>query len=289
MHENGTEPAAPPAIRHSVSRQKKRRNATPVTAWRMERIMNAKSTDGFTEKGPHACIPGEPETKKEPDVSESESLVEEVFGDIKNKIITRQYTPGEKLTVRKLREDYGISETPVKLALNRLAASGLVESVPYKGMWVRKFEFQEIKDIFEARLMIELFCKDAVIETIKRDESYAVRLQRLLQESNRAVGYCIEHHTSENFDACTPHDNALHMALVESCRNPQIISLYEGLRTHLAMYWSFEGHTVERLRTVSREHEEIVKAAVLCDGEGLGKHIARHIYGTVQIFREVLC
>ncbi|MCX8011744.1 MAG: GntR family transcriptional regulator, partial [Desulfobacterota bacterium] len=65
-----------------------------------------------------------------------QSLVEIAYKALKKDITERVLAPGQKIIIREINERYGISETPIKQALNRLIAEGLVESIPRRGVRV---------------------------------------------------------------------------------------------------------------------------------------------------------
>lgn len=214
-----------------------------------------------------------------------ELLADEVAQKIREKIQSQQYQPGDRLTVRLLCEEFGTSETPVKQALNQLVATGLVVSVPKCGMRVRTFNFQDMKDNWEARLMIEQFCASPAVERARHDEGFVSHMQELLALSNSEYGKCIADYTNENFIKLHEHDRILHNELVRCCRNEQIMSMYNSLNAHSCMFAGYGCHTPETLRQVQKQHTEIVNQLLLCDVDGLKKVLEQHIYSTVQIYR----
>lgn len=215
----------------------------------------------------------------------AELLADEIAQKISAKIQTQQYKAGERLTVRRLCEEFGTSETPVKQALNQLVTTGLVVSVPKCGMRVRTFDFLDMKNVWEARIMIEQFCAGSAVETARRDEEFVQRIQSILRISNEEYEKCIQNFTQENFAPLHHHDNMLHIEIVNCCQNQEIISMYNGLNAHSGMFVGFRCHTPETLKDVQRQHTEIVKQLLLCDVKGLKKAIGQHIYTTIQIYR----
>ena len=67
------------------------------------------------------------------------SLVDVVADKIRQNIYTGKYEAGKKLIVRELSEEFGVSHTPVKDALNRLISEGYVEALPRRSMVVRTY------------------------------------------------------------------------------------------------------------------------------------------------------
>ena len=66
------------------------------------------------------------------------SLSEAVYEELKRRISGGMYEPGEKLVTKEIAEDFGVSRTPVIVAVNRLAAEGIATAVPQQGVFVKK-------------------------------------------------------------------------------------------------------------------------------------------------------
>lgn len=216
----------------------------------------------------------------------SELLADEIAQKIRAKIQNQQYKAGQRLTVRLLCEEFGTSETPVKQALNQLVTTGLVVSIPKCGMRVRTFNFQDMKNNWEARMMIEQFCASSAVEFARHSEQFVSHVQEILRISNEEYERCIKAYTKENFNLLHEHDRVLHTELVKCCQNEQIMDMYNSLNAHAGMFMGFSCHTPETLKGVQKQHIQIVDQLVLCNVEGLKKEIERHIYSTIQIYRQ---
>ena len=216
----------------------------------------------------------------------AELLADEIAQKIRAKIQNQQYKAGQRLTVRLLCEEFGTSETPVKQALNQLVTTGLVVSIPKCGMRVREFNFQDMKNNWEARMMIEQFCAVSAVELARHDEEFVTHVQEILRISNAEYERCIKDYTKENFNLLYERYRALHMELVKCCQNAQIMEMYDSLNAHAGMFVGYACHTPGTLRQVQVQHTEIVHQLVFCDVEGLKKEIEKHIYSTIQIYRQ---
>src|SRR5688572_13758933 len=79
---------------------------------------------------------------------EPESLSAEVVQRLEIEILKGQRRPGDRLDERQLAEQYGVSRTPVREALQRLAASGLVVSRGRQGLQVAQLSLADLLDAF---------------------------------------------------------------------------------------------------------------------------------------------
>lgn len=85
----------------------------------------------------------------------SDSVVDVVYEKLKLMCAQYRLMPGERINEGELAKSFGVSRTPLREALARLYAEGLVSSVPGKGFFCRKLDVQEVFSLFELRKAIE--------------------------------------------------------------------------------------------------------------------------------------
>ena len=86
---------------------------------------------------------------REPEEGKKETLVDIICRNIRRDIIVGELIPGEKLMAKDLAEKYGTSETPVKLALNRMISEEVVENYPRQGMVIKPMTLSDAEEIFD--------------------------------------------------------------------------------------------------------------------------------------------
>lgn len=74
-----------------------------------------------------------------------------IYSILREKIVLGDYKPGQILKEKELTGEFNIGRTPLRELLIRLNAEGLVEIVPYSGVYVSSVEFQELVDVMEVR------------------------------------------------------------------------------------------------------------------------------------------
>jgi DNA-binding GntR family transcriptional regulator len=82
-------------------------------------------------------------------------LMEQVYKQIKEKIIYGQLKAGQLLTVGEISDYYQVSKTPVRDAFNALKHDGLLDVLPYKGYIVSSIDARDLKDLFSLRVLLE--------------------------------------------------------------------------------------------------------------------------------------
>jgi len=85
-------------------------------------------------------------------------LSEKAYHLIKEKIVTLELLPLSVIDERVLMEELGLGRTPIREALHRLAAEGLVNIVPRRGMFVANISITDLQKIFEVRMPMEGLC-----------------------------------------------------------------------------------------------------------------------------------
>src|SRR5689334_14256979 len=83
-------------------------------------------------------------------------ISEDIYAALRQRILACELAPGERLEVYHIAQQMGVSYTPVKDALRRLLAEGLISIRPRKGTFVSQIHPDSVRDSFELREAIEL-------------------------------------------------------------------------------------------------------------------------------------
>src|ERR671910_781993 len=92
--------------------------------------------------------------RTEPQI-EIRSVVDQVHGALLERIVAGELPPGSRLRQEALADELGVSRTPLREALVRLASEGLVEFTPNRGATVAERDFTDMEQAWGARLVIE--------------------------------------------------------------------------------------------------------------------------------------
>ena len=211
------------------------------------------------------------------------SLLDVVYSRVKDDILTGKYKPGERLIVKKMSEDLGVSHTPINESLNRLVTEGYVEFVPRKGMKVREIDVKEIAETYEIRLMIEIFCAEDTIARAREDSAYVEELRRLADAMSEG-GYARA--CEDGFAAFFENEAQFHRLQVSACKNKKMIGLYENLKANTMFYnrmvLSHMILTEARYIASVREHAGIVYAIIQSSTDLLKAGLCEHIRNTID-------
>ena len=204
-------------------------------------------------------------------MSKKITLVDQIYLNIKEDIGNKVLFPGQKINVKELSRKYEVSDTPVKQALNRLISDHMVISVPNKGMSVRHVSLEELDEIFDMRLMMDLYFMKDILSTF----SY----NKILQEHSALV---------QNKNGDTPYksstyysfDNAFHELYLTGSGNQKVIETFRNLNPF--MYSSYAYMQQPQLRNIEciEEHQAIFDAILRQNQDELKTAIENHILNT---------
>ncbi|PWU51008.1 GntR family transcriptional regulator [Micromonospora globispora] len=148
------------------------------------------------------------------------SAAERAYQHLKQAILEQVYPGGLLISEGEIAEAAGVSRTPVREALLRLEAEGLVALYPKRGALIRPVSAREIADVIEARRLVELHAAERVWP---RRAEIRADLARWLTEMRRA-------YAAGDVTALMAADRAFHATVVEAAGNEILAELYHRLR-----------------------------------------------------------
>ncbi|WP_179281318.1 GntR family transcriptional regulator [Paenibacillus sp. XY044] len=183
---------------------------------------------------------------------ERQDLNEQVYHILKNQILTREYKGGARLDLNDLSDKMGVSKTPVKLAIHRLANDGLVEVVSRSGTYVTQLTGKRIAEVMDARIMIEKWS----IEHLSKDDCEQLVVQ-LTEHVHRAkVNLESDHFDYQQF---LEADVLFHKAIVTMSHNQLISNQYELLNSFLYISRIFHFQNFDRSKEGIQEHAQLIE------------------------------
>jgi DNA-binding GntR family transcriptional regulator len=196
------------------------------------------------------------------------SLVARAYDEIKEKILTLYFLPGQYLNEGAVSALLGVGRTPVHQALQRLQVEGLVEIMPRKGVIVLPDSIGEIIKILESRAAVEAELARSAAQHATPEQARA--LQALARTAKPDAA------TSE-IDAFIAGDRAFHRLLAELAGNPVLSEFAQKLHERSIRYWYLHFWQTIDVRATSRQHGAIADAIARRDGETAAEALREHI------------
>ena len=197
-----------------------------------------------------------------------DSLTDQAYNILKEKILTKQFPPGMRLVDSQLAEEFGISRTPLRDAIRKLYEEGLATSHAGRGYCVFSPGRQDICEIFEIRLMIDVTAAKKLISEVLPNDSQAYSL----------IGQFHQLFSGEvGGEAFTKTDEEFHDKLVQLMGNARLNAFYTEIRDQTRTIRRRSSADKARIAKFSAHHERICRGLLELDLEATVQAMTEHI------------
>ncbi len=194
-------------------------------------------------------------------------------------IVTGNFADGERLDEIRLAERFGVSRTPIREALQKLAASGLVEQIPRRGVFVREPGPIELIEMFEAMAELEAACGRLAAMRIS---------DPALVELREAHEACLAATESGDADHYYRQNERFHHLIYAACENRYLEEQAKKLQKRLKAYRRMQLRVRGRLAQSVAEHGVIVEAISQGDGLAAANALRTHVAVQGEKFHHLL-
>jgi GntR family transcriptional regulator, rspAB operon transcriptional repressor len=206
------------------------------------------------------------------------SHADEIYDDLRRLIVTLELVPNMALSEKDLCERFGVSRTPVREALLRLAEHGLVTIAPQHGTFVSGIDPRAVRQSHFLRVNLEIpvavrLCTQAGVDLSRPRR--LVAQQRGLAELN-------------NFAAFMPLDDAFHESLFQLADLGEVWNVIHRRKAHLDRIRFLQAPQPGKLTTLVHEHEAILDAIVQRDQQKAEEVIRVHVSGAIGFMEQLL-
>ena len=182
-----------------------------------------------------------------------ESLCEQAYNYIFEQITKYHFKPNDPIIESEIGKELNISRTPLREALRRLEADGLVYKIRNRGTYVRSFSSEDVVEICEIRSVFELYALRRCVERVTSQE-----LQTLRDELN-----ALDVNSSpDKYYNC---DVKLHKMIMSFCMNSRMLSILNTLNLQLELFRRISASMPHRLEKSKEEHLQIIDALAAKD------------------------
>ncbi|MGE5145331.1 MAG: GntR family transcriptional regulator [Candidatus Eiseniibacteriota bacterium] len=190
-----------------------------------------------------------------------------------DEIITGRLRPGDRLDEREIATRFGLSRTPVREALRQLAAIGLAELRPHRGVIVARPGDDYLTETFELMADLEALCAKYAAMRMSAAE------RRALEACHLTSGVMVRTGDREAYAA---HNTELHGLIYRGSHNRALEESAQALRRRLAPYRRGQFSVLGRLASSFAEHEQVVNAIVRGDAMTAATAVHAHV-STVSV------
>lgn len=211
-----------------------------------------------------------------------ETLVDTICKNIRFDVVAGNLLPGQKIQAKDLAIKYGTSETPVKLALNRLISDQIIENFPRQGMRIKPMNEEDAKEIFSIRLMMDLYYTKEIIEAVRMNKLLREALIKNVDEHMEIIKRYADHNDVELFLENYMHDFEFHELYLKCSGNKKLVDMYQSINPFMYSNYIFRKQSSEKDIAGVEEHREIIQAIFDRDEDRLRHWLKVHNNNAVK-------
>ncbi|MGQ9369288.1 GntR family transcriptional regulator [Azospirillum sp. ST 5-10] len=201
-------------------------------------------------------------------VQRGTSAAATIYRDLRDAIIAVHRKPGEPIVEKQIAETYGVSRTPVREAVLKLADEGLIEIFPQSGTFVARIPLAGLPEAIAIRRVLEEATVRYAAERASRSQVAALRANLELQHEKEAAG---------DLDGFHDADEAFHALLAETAGYPGFWTVTQQVKIHVDRYRHLTLPVVGRVQKAIAEHEAILDAIAAGDPDRAAREITHHL------------
>lgn len=202
----------------------------------------------------------------------------QIYEDLRQMIMDFDLFPGTRITETEIAENFKVSRTPVREALQRLELEGLVSIMPKQGCFVRAVDIQTISEYYDVRVALE----GAAIELACQNMSDS-EIDLLLEKWNPKK-CTMEFDYPEQIREV---EESFHVAIAEGSGNPVLASYIKDVNDHIRIIRRLGFPDEKSIRETYEEHYSLCKLLKKRDAEKAKRLMIEHIRKSQGIARSV--
>lgn len=193
-------------------------------------------------------------------------LADQAYELLKERILTRQLLPGQRLSVPAIAEELGLSRSPVREAVQRLVQEGLGTERPHSGAVVASADLPALIDLYQVRAELEGLSSELAA---RAGDAHLVRDLEVVQDQHEAA------HASGVRSQMIRADVDFHARILSAAGNPELTRMLEPVlhRMLLGMLEADRDWPVQAMA----EHRDIIAALRAGDAEASRRHMVAHV------------
>lgn len=199
------------------------------------------------------------------------SLKDLAYQEIKELLVSGKLKPDRLYSAQHFAQLLGVSRTPVREALLRLANEGFLVCREVKGFQIKEFSRKEVEDVLETRAVIETHVVKVLAGRLNDAD-----LAHLRQCYQQMTAYAAEGDESGFLEA----DQEFHMSLVRRSGNHLLLSIMENIRSQIALFGLKILGQSRSFADIIQEHADILESLGGTDKRKAAQAMRRHLTAT---------
>jgi DNA-binding GntR family transcriptional regulator len=196
--------------------------------------------------------------------------VDRAYQAIREGIMRGTYAQGAHITAQGLATVSGLSRTPVREAMRRLHAEGLIRIIPNRGAFVAHWDKAEIEHIYDLRVLLEGFAAESAALRVTPEQ-----LVELRETADEMQALVVQPDPSR--EAIAEINDRFHKAVLKASGNARLQELLNTIVEISLVLSTFRHYQIEELRRSANQHSELVSALEMRDPAWARSVMAAHI------------
>lgn len=206
------------------------------------------------------------------------SAGDRAYRHIREQVTAGKYAAGDRLREEELSAAIGVSRTPIREAIRRLAAEGLVEFLSHRGAHVASWSDEQLTEIFELRALVE--GHGAYRAATRISDEALDRLEELADQMEQAGAS----EADDAMEAVAVANNEFHQLVVQVAGGEHLTSVFSKVVQIPLVHRTFRRYRPDQLARSFRQHRELIDALRARDGGWAESVMRSHILSARHIF-----
>ncbi len=199
------------------------------------------------------------------------AAVERAYIAIREGISRGTYKAGDHLTANELAAASGMSRTPIREAMRRLHAEGLIQFIPNRGAFVARLDEAEVEKIYSLRVLLEGHAAEAAAlnatdEQVAELSDLAVRISDLVWKG-----------PAPDLEKVSELNNQFHKLIVIAADSSRLETALAAIIEMPLVLRTFQRYDLEELRRSAQQHLDLVAAIKVRDARWAHSVMTGHI------------
>lgn len=209
-----------------------------------------------------------------------ETVAARIYGAIKEQIIEGRYAPGSRITEQQVAAQFNTSRTPVREAMRQLVADGFALFKPNSGTVVRQWSPEEVRQVFDLRLLIESQIAGHAAAHISQAQ---IAELTHLQDQIESGGVDVD---AANTLRIGPLNREFHRIIALASRHERLVAMLANTIEVPIVQRTFRRYSRERLARSFSHHRELIEALSAHDSAWASSVMSSHIHSAKQTLLE---